>query len=329
MKRRFLAVLACLITVLASLPALAQNYPERPIRVILPIAPGSVSDVIARVAANELSPKFGQPVVIENRPGANFIIGAQACASAPPDGYTVCMVNNNSLSINPLIYNSLPYDAAKDFTPITNLYLLVEALAVSSNVGINSVAELQAMARAKPQALNFGTLGDGSYPDLFLHWLNHKWKTKLDGIPYRGGGPIALALASNEIQVSDMGLGNFIELAAAQKLKILAVSGQRSKLVPDVPTFDEVGIGDFPGRVWWGLVGPKGMSPAVVDRINAEFVRVWRDPKFLEFLEKQAVESVPGTAEEFAEFLRKDRGASENLVALANAPRSDYVAPKQ
>ena len=159
MKHRFFAAIAWAIAGFASLPAQGQGYPYRPIRVILPDPPGSVSDVIARAAANELCPKVGQSVIIENCPGANFIIGAQACASAPPDGYTLCMVNNNSLSINPLIYNSLPYD--EDFTPITNLYLLVEALAVSSAVGINSVAELQSMARVKPHALNFGTLGEG------------------------------------------------------------------------------------------------------------------------------------------------------------------------
>jgi tripartite-type tricarboxylate transporter receptor subunit TctC len=329
MTRVFGTAIAALVLIAAGDPVLAQSYPDRPIRLVVPIAPGSVTDVIMRAAANELTPRLGQQVVIENRAGANFIVGAQACAVAAPDGYTLCVVNNNSLSINPLIYNSLPYDAQKDFTPITNLFLLVEALAVSTSVPVNSVSELQALARAKPDTLNFGTLGPGSYPDLFLNWLNRKWDTKLVGVPYRGGGPVALAIAGNEIQMASMGLGNFIGLAADRKLKILAVSpDKRTALMPDVPTFKESGIGDFPGHVWWGLVGPKGMPPAVVERLNTEFAALWRDPKFVAFLEKQAVQPYAGTASDFAAFLKKDREDSEVLVKLANAPKADYTPPK-
>lgn len=329
MRHLLAAAITAFTVAVAGIPAMAQSFPERPIRLIVPIAPGSVTDVIMRAAAIELSPRLGQQVVIENRAGANFIVGAQACAAAAPDGYTICVVNNNSLSINPLIYNSLPYDAQKDFTPIANLFLLVEALAVAASVPVNSIAELHALARSKPESLNFGTLGPGSYPDLFLTWLNRKWDTKLVGVPYRGGGPVALALASSEIQIASMGLGNFIALAGDRKLKILAVSPEkRTALLPEVPTFKEVGIGDFPGHVWWGLVGPKGMPPAVVERLNTEFVSLWRDPKFVAFLEKQAVQPYAGSAQDFAAFLKKDREDSEVLVKLASAPKSDYTPGK-
>ena len=326
---KLLSIVVSAMTALLVVPASAQTYPERPIRMIVPIAPGSVTDVIMRSAANELSQRLGQQMVIENRPGGNFIVGAQACASAAPDGYTLCVVNNNSLSINPLIYNAMPYDAQKDFTPIANLFLLVEALAVSAALPVNSVAELQALARSKPELLNFGTLGPGSYPDLFLNWLKKKWDVNIVGVPYRGGGPVALAIASNEIQMASMGLGNFIGLVADKKLKILAVSPEkRSALLPDVPTFAEAGIGDFPGHVWWGLVGPKGMQAAVVERINKKFVALWRDPKFVGFLEKQAVQPYAGSAEEFAAFLKKDREDSQALIKIANAPKSDYTPAK-
>jgi len=329
MRRLVAAAFAAVTLTSVATSAAAQSYPDRPIRLIVPIAPGSVTDVIMRSAANELGPRLGQQVVIENRAGANFIVGAQACAAAAPDGYTICMVNNNSLSINPLIYNRLPYDAQKDFTPIANLFLLVESLAVSTSVPVKSVDELHALALSKPEMLNFGTLGPGSYPDLFLNWLNRKWGTKIVGVPYRGGGPVALAIASNEIQMASMGLGNFIGLAADRKLKILAVSPEkRSALLPEVPTFKEVGIGDFPGHVWWGLVGPKGMPSAAVARLNQEFISLWRDPKFKAFLEKQAVQPYAGSAEEFAAFLKKDREDSEVLVNLANAPKSDFVPGK-
>ena len=169
----------------------AQTYPERPIRVIVPIAAGSVTDVIMRATASELAPRLGQPFVIENRGGASGIPGAQACAQAAPDGYTLCLVYHNTLSINPLLFNQLPYDPERDFTLITNLYLLIEALFVNSSLNVNTAAELKAYAQAHPSTLNYGTLGPGSNPEMFLKWMNQNWNVNIVGVPYRGGGPIA------------------------------------------------------------------------------------------------------------------------------------------
>jgi len=183
----------------------AQTYPERPIRVIVPIAAGSVTDVIMRATASELAPRLGQPFVIENRGGASGIPGAQACAQAAPDGYTLCLVYHNTLSINPLLFNQLPYDAERDFTLITNLYLLIEALFVNSSLNVNTAAELKAYAQAHPSTLNYGTLGPGSNPEMFLKWMNQTWNVNIVGIPYRGGGPIAQALAAGELQVAKRG----------------------------------------------------------------------------------------------------------------------------
>src|SRR5258707_5340331 len=195
--RRLASAASLLLTVWA-LPASAQTYPDRPIRVIVPIAAGSVTDVIMRATASELSPRIGQSFVIENKGGASGIPGAQACTQAAPDGYTLCLVYHNTLSINPLMFNKLPYDAEKDFTLITNLYLLVEALFVSSSLNVSTAAELRAYAQAHPAALNYGTLGPGSNPEMFLKWMNQKWNVNIVGIPYRGGGPIAQALVAGE-----------------------------------------------------------------------------------------------------------------------------------
>lgn len=312
-----------------SLPAAnAQSYPERPIRVIVPIAAGSVTDVIMRATAAELSPRIGQSFVIENRGGASAIPAAQACAQAQPDGYTLCLVYHNTLSINPLMFNKLPYDADKDFTLISNLYLLVEALFVSSALGVTSADGLKAYAQAHPTSLNYGTLGPGSNPELFLYWMNQRWNTKIVGIPYRGGGPIAQALVANELQIAKMGLGNFLGLLDTGKIKPLAVAAaRRSKLVPAVPTLAEAGI-DFPPFGWWGLAGPKGLPAAVVDKINGEFVKLYREAKFVDYLEKQAVLPSPGTPAEFAEFLKGDRKAAEFLMKLANKPPEDYRPPQ-
>jgi tripartite-type tricarboxylate transporter receptor subunit TctC len=309
-------------------PSGAQSYPDRPIRVVVPIAAGSVTDVIMRATAAELTPRLGQSFVIENKGGASGIPGAQACAQAAPDGYTLCLVYHNTLSINPLMFDKLPYDADKDFTLISNLYLLVEALFVSSALNVGSAAELRTYAQAHPAALNYGTLGPGSNPELFLKWMNQNWNVNIVGIPYRGGGPIAQALVAGELQVAKMGLGNFMGLLGTGKIKPLAVAAaRRSKLVPEVPTLAEAGI-DFPPFGWWGLAAPKGVPAAIVDKLNGEFVRLYRDPKFVEYLEKQAVLPAPGTPAEFAAFLKKDRQDAEFLIRIANKPREDYKPEK-
>ena len=203
-QRRMNPLRAIAVGAIAALSAVwafavnAQTYPERPIRVIVPIAAGSVTDVIMRATASELAPRLGQPFVIENRGGASGIPGAQTCAQAAPDGYTLCLVYHNTLSINPLLFNQLPYDPERDFTLITNLYLLIEALFVNSSLNVNTAAELKAYAQAHPSTLNYGTLGPGSNPEMFLKWMNQTWNVNIVGIPYRGGGPIAQALVDRK-----------------------------------------------------------------------------------------------------------------------------------
>jgi tripartite-type tricarboxylate transporter receptor subunit TctC len=308
-----------------AMPAGAQSYPDKPIRMIVSIAAGSLTDVIMRAAANELSPRLGQPIVIENRGGAAGIPGGQACAQAKPDGLTLCVIFHNTLSFNPVMFTNLPYDADKDFTLITRLFFLIESLAVHPSLAVKSVAELKALAQSKTRALNWGTLGSGSAPELFLRWINNQWGTDIVGIPYRGGGPMAQALAADEIQVGGVGLGNFLGLAEGGKVKLIAVSApKRSPLVPDVLTFEESGLGGYPQRGWWGLATPKGTPKPIVDRLNAEFVRLFSDPKFVAFLDKQAVVTAPTSPEEFAAFVQQDRQHAATLFKLANTPPTEY-----
>src|SRR5215470_2003801 len=218
----------------------AQAWPDRPIRVIVSIAAGSVTDVIMRAAANELNARLGQPLIIENKGGASGILGAQACAQAAPDGYTLCTIYHSTTSYNPLLFDKLPYNADTDFAPITRLFLLSEGLFVSSASGAGSIAELKALAQAKPEKLNFATLGDGSFPDLFRVWLNNQWGTRIVGVPYKGGGPAAQALLAGEVQVTRFGIGNFMGALETGKVKALALhTAQRSPLLPQVPTFAE------------------------------------------------------------------------------------------
>jgi tripartite-type tricarboxylate transporter receptor subunit TctC len=318
-------LLAGVVTFCLALPVHAQDYPNRPIRVIVSIAAGSVTDVIVRAASNDISPRLGQQLVIENKGGAAGILGAQGCATAPPDGYTLCVIYHSTMSYNPLLFEKLPYDPDKDIVPITRLFLLTEGVFVPASLGVNSVAELKALAQSKPDKLNFATLGDGSFPDLFLRWLTNQWHTKIVGVPYKGGGPAAQALAAGEVQLTRFGVGNFMGLLEAGNVKALAVtSAQRSPLLPNVPTYAEVGWGDYPGQGWWGLAAPKGTPAAVIAKINTEFVKTFSDPKFVEFLDRQFVVTAPTTPEGFAEFLKADRRAAEALVKIANSPKTEY-----
>jgi len=305
--------------------AQAQLYPSKPIRMIVSIAAGSVTDVIMRAAAQELTTKLGQPIVIENRGGAAGILGGQSCAQAAPDGYTICVIYHSTLSYNPLLFTKLPYDADKDFVPVTRLFFLIEGVFVNPSLNVKSIAELKALAQSKPAALNYATLGEGSFPDLFLRWLNNQWGTKIVGIPYKGGGPAAQALAANNVQLTRFGVGNFLGLVQGGKVKALAVAAaKRSPLLPDVPTLAEAGLGGYPGQGWWGLAAPKGTPPTIVARLNKEFAGLFADPKFTAFLEKQSVVPAPTTPEGFAAFLKEDRKAADALIKIANTKRTEY-----
>ena len=297
-------------------------YPAKPIRLIVPIAAGSVTDVVLRAAGQELSARLKQPIVIDNRTGASGIIGAEACAKAPADGYTICAIYSATTSINPHVFDKLPYDPAKDFAPITNLYYVTGVLVVPASLPVNTADELKALVTGKPRAVSFGTIGPGSFPEVFLTWLNRQWKTEIPAVPYKGGGPITIALMSNEIQASAVGLGNMIGQLQSGQVKALAVSGaKRNALFPRVPTFAEAGLAGFQGNLWWGLVAPAGTPKAVIARMNAEFTRLFNEPRFAEFLDSQAVEPALGTPEAYAAFLKSDREWTAQLIAAGKKAR--------
>jgi tripartite-type tricarboxylate transporter receptor subunit TctC len=321
--RSLLCALAALLAVAAQ-PANAQPYPNKPIRLIVSIAAGSVTDVIMRAAANELHGTLGQPLIIENKGGASGILGGQACAQAAPDGYTFCVIYHSTMSYNPLLFDKLPYDADKDFVPVTRLFMLTEGLFAATAPNLSSVAALKALAQGKPDALNFATLGDGSFPDLFREWLNNQWATRIVGVPYKGGGPAAQALVAGDVQITRFGVGNFMGAIESGKVTALAIDAEkRSALLPNVPTFAEAGL-DYPGKGWWGLAAPKGTPPEAIARMNQEFVRLFADAKFVAYLERQSVVPATTTPEGFATFLKEDRKAAETLIKIAKTPKSEY-----
>ena len=323
MKLSRVALGAGLGALLATAAAVAQPaYPGKPIRVIVPIAAGSVTDVIMRAASQELSVRLRQPLVIDNRTGASGIIGAEACAKAAPDGYTICAIYTAITSVNPYVFDKLPYDPATDFAAIAQLYYVTGALVVSASLPVTSVAGLRALVTSKPRAVNFGTIGPGSYPEVFRKWLNHEWQVDLTAVPYKGGAPIVTALLSGEIQASAAGLGNMIGQLQSGQIRALAISGaRRSRIFPSAPTMAEAGLGGFAGNLWWGLAAPAATPKPIVTRLNAEFVKLFREPRFAEFLDSQAVEPVLTTPEAFGAFLKTDREWTATLIKPARPAR--------
>jgi tripartite-type tricarboxylate transporter receptor subunit TctC len=301
----------------------AQAYPSKPVRLILNVSVGVLADVVMRAGAIELSRQTGQPWVVENRQGGNFVIGANACKASPPDGYTVCLVNEQSMSTNPHIIAKLSYDPERDFAPITNLFVQVSA--VVSAPSLNSLGELRKSASASPGKMNFATLGPGTSQDILRQWMNNAWKTQFVGVPYKGMNLILNGIVAGETTLTQTSMGSVGPYLQGDRIKLLAVnSSERLSKFPDVPTYDEVGLGEFQqakGHTWWGLVAPAGVPEPMVQRLQSEFSRLFREPRFVELLDSQFLQSAIGTPAEFAAFMRKDRERAAQVVKRFNIPR--------
>jgi tripartite-type tricarboxylate transporter receptor subunit TctC len=324
-RQTSLMVLVLTAAFLAPGQALTQSYPSKPIRFILNSSVGVSSDIVMRVAIVDLAKQMGQPWVIDNRPGGNFVIGAVACKSSAPDGYTVCLVNEQAMSLNPHVISKLPYDPDSDFKAITNLYVQVSGVAGAASLPVSSIGELLRLAATKPGSMNFATLGPGTTQDILRQWMNNNWKTEFVGVPYKGMNLILNGLVTGEVSLTQTSLGSAAAYLNGGKVKLLAIqSFRRLPKLPEVPTFAEAGLGEFTdvqGPFWWGLVAPAGTPDPIVQRVNAEVGKVFRLPKFTELLEIQYLESVVGTPEEFASFLKLDRARFAQMVKRFNIPR--------
>ncbi len=297
-----------------SIPSLAQNYPTRPIRVITVNGPGGTADIFLRALGHELQKRIGQPFVVEPRPGGNFMLGSRACAEAPTDGYTVCMLNNEALAYNQFLFKKIPYDPAKDFAPITNLIFFTTALVVNSSLHVKSLDELVALAKAKPKTLTF--VAPSMHQRLFFDRINKAHGIDLVGVPFKGGGEAVTGILSGATPVAFFGLASFLPYLRDGTMTALAVdSDERSPLVPDVPTLAELGYRENLSRVYYGLVAPAGVARSIIDHLQAEVAAVMADPDFRrKLLLDRALEPVANTPEQFARFLEKDRSISAKDV---------------
>ncbi|MDB5905511.1 MAG: hypothetical protein JWM26_4389 [Betaproteobacteria bacterium] len=286
--------------------AFAQTYPARPIRMIVPFPPGGSTDLVARVVAQKMSDAWGQQVVVDNRPGANGMIGTDLVAKAAPDGYTIVLGTIGPMAINASLYR-MPYDIARDLAPITYTANIANVLVVNPSVPAKDVKELVALAKAKPGTLTFGSSGTGGAPHMAVELFKILAKVNVVHVPYKGGGPSMTDAVGGQITGSFASMPSAVGFIKAGKLRALGVSaGRRSPALPEVPTVAEAGVRGFSVLDWQGLFGAAATPPAIVNKLNAEVVRTLAMPDVVERLTAAGVEIQTSTPKAFGDFVRAE-----------------------
>lgn len=286
--------------------AQAQNYPNKPIRFVVPFPPGGSADALARLIGVRLTAALGQPVVIENKPGAGGIVGADTVAKAAADGHTLLFANTN-IAINPSLYKSLPYDTASAFAPVIHMVNVPNLLLVADDVKANKVSELIALAKADPKSLNYASAGSGTFPHLALELFKLHAGVSIAHIPYKGAAPALNALLSKEVQVLSNDLVSATQHVKSGKIKVLAItSASRSAVFPDVPTMAEAGLKDYVAVGWQGVMVPAGTPTSTIHRLNSEINKVLNDPEVRNGLTGQGLDVAGGSVQQFADFVRRD-----------------------
>ncbi len=308
----------CLALILAwTASACAQSFPNRPIRLVVPLAAAGAGDIVARTVAAKLSEMWGQQIVIDNRPGANTIIGTDLVAKAKPDGYTWLLGVQGSLAINPASYPKLPYDAEKDFDPVTQMTLYGYVLVVHPALPVRSVTELIALGQARPGQLAYGTSGNGGSNHLAGESFRLATGLKMNAIPYKGSAPALVALLSGDIPIMFDTLITSIPLLKAGRLRALGVSLlRRSPSLPDVPTIAEAGVRGYEFTAWQSIVVPAGTDKGIVSRIHADVVKVLAMPDVRhKLIDEGANELVGSSSEALARLIRTDIQKYRKLIA--------------
>ena len=294
-------------------PAAAQNYPSGPVRIIVPYSAGGLNDALARVTGAVVSESLGQPVIVEDRPGASSIMGMDACARAAPDGLTLCLTVADSLSYNPQLFAKLPYDPDKSFVPVIRLAWTNNLVVANAKAPFSTYKEFVAYAKANPGKLNWGTWGPATLPDLYLRWIASQAGLNITAIPYGGAAKANLATYSGEVDLTYMGFGVAAPQIAAGAVKpIVAIGDKRSAFMPDLPSLGEVGAD--PGLSgYFGLFAPHDTPKPIIERLNAEFSKAMNAPKVQEFYKNSTLVWEPNTPEQFAAFAKADREAAAKV----------------
>jgi tripartite-type tricarboxylate transporter receptor subunit TctC len=311
-------IFAAAIVLLVSTSVYAETFPTRPVRILVPYAAGGAVDVLARTIGQSLSKTWGQQPVIENRPGAGGIIASQALAQSSPDGYTLIIVASGH-PLNQFFYPRLPYDTFKDFTAISEVASSPLAIMVSNSNPAKTLAELLAVARDKPDSLSYGMSGNGTSAHLAGELLNYMAHVKILAIPYKGGAPALMSVISGEIPMSINPLPEVVGQLGGGSVRAIAVTtSARSKVLPDVPTVAESGVAGYDASVWWGFLGPAGMAPGLVEKINADLATALKDPVVLTALEKLGATPVGSSAKDFDAFMHAEADKWGPVLKQAN-----------
>ena len=316
LNRRFAAVVL-LLSALVPIAASAQAYPDKPIRILVGFSPGGFTDVLGRLIAQRLQERLGQPVLVENKPGAAGTIAADQVAKSKPDGYTLLMGHSNSNSIAPALYPKLTYDVIKDFTPIVHVASTPFMLTVHPSVPATDVKSF--VEHAKKAPLRFASSGQGSGQHLAAEQFMMLTGTKMTHIPYKGSGQAITDLLSGQVELNFESPPNTLQHIKAGKLKTLGItSAKRSSLLPDVPTIAEQGIPGYEIIQWFGVFGPPGLPKPIADKLNTEINAIMKTPEFAEKIASQGGDVYGGSPDVFAVYIRTDTVKWDQLVKGAN-----------
>jgi tripartite-type tricarboxylate transporter receptor subunit TctC len=310
---RLLIVLACI-----ALPCWAQNYPTKPIRLVVPFAPGGSSTLVARLIGEEMGKGLGQSIVIENKPGGGGNIAMQEVARADPDGYTLIIGHVGSLAMNPYMYERLPYDVDRDFAPISLLAIVPAIFVVHADVPAKDLREFVALAKSRPGQLNYGSAGNGSAGHLAMEYLKQTTGIELQHVPYKGTGPNVADLIAGRTQASSAGTPPLLPHVKSGKLRVIAVgTAQRLQSIPDAPTVAEQGYPGFETSQWYGLNAPAKTPEAIVRRLSEEAAKAAKSPLVRERFKPDDAEPVGSTPQEYAAFIKKEQARWSKVVRAA------------
>jgi tripartite-type tricarboxylate transporter receptor subunit TctC len=315
-------LLPVLVAFAAAGPAIsaAQSYPTKPIRLVVPFPAGGSLDVVARAIGQKLTEAWGQPVVIDNRPGAGGNIGADLVAKSAPDGYTILEGALSTHAVNVSLYAKMPYDPIKDFAPITLVAVTPNVLVLNASFPVNTVPELLAYARAHPGKLSFGSGSNGSAGHLAGELFKVEAGVDMVHIPYKGGAPALQALLAGDTQLMFDNLANSEAQIKAGKLKALAVTtAKRSSLAPQLPTLSETGLPGFDIYTWWGFMAPAGTPKEIVAKWNAEVTRILSSPEMKAFFAQQGAEPAADSPEQFAALIKSEIAKYAKIVKQSGA----------
>jgi len=298
--------------------ALAQAYPGKSIRLIVPFPPGGGVDFIGRIVAKGLSERLGQQVVVDNRPGANAILGLEVLKAAPPDGYTIAAASAGPLTVNPHIYKKLSYDTLHDFTPISNMVNFPLLLVSHPSLPVKNVKELIALAKARPGEITYSSPGSGNSGHLTAALFDSMARIKTVHIPYKGTAPAVVAVLSGETQLTWSSIPSILPHVRSGRVRALGVGNkERLKALPEFPTIDEAGVPGYEGYAWGGMIGPANMPKDVVARLNKEIAAVLNQKDVIENMLSQGTVPTPSSPEEFTAYMKAELKKWGDVVKLA------------